>query len=118
MRIAISSDGDQVSSHFGRCPTFTVVDIEQGKAIKRDSIDNPGHQPGFIPKFLHEKGVQCIVSGGMGARAIQLFTEFNIKTILGVSGSIEEVIGKLEQGTLKSGESVCKGEGKGDCYKH
>ena len=28
MKIAISTDGDFVSAHFGRCPSFTIVDIE------------------------------------------------------------------------------------------
>lgn len=33
MRIAISTDGKYVSQHFGRCPSYTLVDIENGKAI-------------------------------------------------------------------------------------
>ena len=34
MRIAISTDGRYVSPHFGRCPSFTLVDIENGKTVK------------------------------------------------------------------------------------
>ena len=114
MRIAISTDGDFVSAHFGRCPSFTLVDIENGKVTKRTEIANPGHQPGAIPQFLHKKGVNCIVAGGMGMRATQFFEEYGIKTIMGVSGKIEEVIEKLQKGTLEGGESLCKpGSGKG-----
>jgi len=114
MRVAISTDGDFVSAHFGRCPSFTIVDIDSDKIIKREIVDNPGHQPGFIPQFLHEKGVNCIIAGGMGGRATGFFNEFGIQTIVGISGSVSSVIEKLQKGTLKGGESLCKpGSGKG-----
>ncbi|MGB3112619.1 MAG: NifB/NifX family molybdenum-iron cluster-binding protein, partial [Candidatus Omnitrophota bacterium] len=41
MRIAISTDGGSVSPHFGRCPSFTIVDFEDGTMIKKEVIDNP-----------------------------------------------------------------------------
>ncbi|MEA3306914.1 MAG: NifB/NifX family molybdenum-iron cluster-binding protein, partial [Elusimicrobiota bacterium] len=73
MRIAISTEGDSVSMHFGRCPLFTIVDIESGKVVSKSSLNNPGHEPGAIPKFLNEHGVNCIVAGGMGQRAQTFF---------------------------------------------
>ena len=114
MRVAISSDGGFVSAHFGRCPTFTLVDIENGKVTKRTEVTNPGHQPGAIPQFLHQKGVNCIVAGGMGQRATMFFEEYGIQAIVGISGKIDDVVKQLERGTLEGGESLCKpGAGKG-----
>lgn len=114
MKIAISTDENYVSAHFGRCPTFTFLVIEDGKLKMRETINNPGHQPGYIPQFLHEKGVECIVAGGMGMRATGFFNDFGIKTIVGVIGSLDDVIDKIIKGTLKGGESLCKpGSGKG-----
>jgi predicted Fe-Mo cluster-binding NifX family protein len=114
MRVAISTDGDFVSAHFGRCPSFTIVDIEKNKVAKKEIVDNPGHQPGFIPQFLHEKGVQCIIAGGMGMRATGFFNELGIQAVVGVGGRVDEVIEKLQKGTLEGGESLCKpGSGKG-----
>jgi predicted Fe-Mo cluster-binding NifX family protein len=113
MRVAISTDGKFVSAHFGRCPSFTLIDIENGKVTKRDEVANPGHQPGAIPQFLHQKGVNSIVAGGMGMRAASFFEEYSIKTIVGVSGEIDEVIEQLKKGVLEGGESLCKpGAGK------
>lgn len=118
MRIAISTDGDYVSAHFGRCPAFTIADIEQGKIIKKEKIENPGHQPGFIPQFLRQQGVEYIICGGMGTRAKGFFDQFGIQTIVGVTGSISEVLDKLLNGTLEGGESLCKpGAGKGSEIK-
>ena len=114
MRVAISTDGNFVSGHFGRCPYFTIVDLKDGKVAKKEVIENPGHQPGFIPRFLHQKGVECIVAGGMGMRAQGFFAEEGIQTILGVTGKIQDVIEQLTRGTIKGGESLCKpGSGKG-----
>ena len=114
MRVAISTDGEFVSAHFGRCPSFTIVDIDNDKVGKKEIVDNPGHHPGFIPQFLHEKGVNCIVAGGMGMRATGFFNEFGIQTIVGISGRVSDVIEKLRKGTLEGGESLCKpGSGKG-----
>ena len=113
MRIAISTDGDFVSAHFGRCPSFTIADIENNELVKKEVVDNPGHLPGAIPQFLHEKGVNCIIAGGMGARAVGFFDEFDIKAIVGVQGKVDEVIAELIKGELKGGESLCKpGAGK------
>jgi len=114
MRIAISTDGDFVSAHFGRCPQFTIVNIDGGKILDKEVIENPGHQPGFIPKFLHERNVDCIVTGGVGRRASLIFDEFGIKVVVGVSGRIDDIVDKLQKGTLEGGESICKpGSGKG-----
>lgn len=114
MRIAISTDGDFVSAHFGRCPHFTIVNIDGGKILDKEVIENPGHHPGFIPQFLHEKNVDCIVTGGVGRRANSSFNEFGIKVVVGVSGRIDEILGKLQKGTLEGSESLCKpGSGKG-----
>ncbi len=114
MKIAISTDGDYVSAHFGRCPSFTIAEIEEGRVVTRVTIDNPGHHPGFLPRFLQKQGVEAIVAGGMGQRAQGLFDQTGIQAIMGISGTIDEVLAAAAAGTLKGGESLCQpGAGKG-----
>jgi len=114
MRIAVSTDGDYVSEHFGRCPSFTLADMENGKIVHRENIANPGHNPGFIPQFMKEKGVNCIIAGGMGMRAKTLFDEMGISTIMAVGGLVTDVLEKIREGKLVGGESQCiPGAGKG-----
>ncbi len=114
MRIAISTEGEAVSAHFGRCPAFTIVDIEDGKVLNKEIIANPGHHPGYLPQFLQERSVNCIIAGGMGQNALNLFSQHDIETVVGISGSIDEVMDKLVKGKLKRGESLCRpGVGKG-----
>ena len=114
MRFAVSTDRTFVSAHFGRCPTFTIVDVENSEITRKEIVENPGHQPGFIPEFLRKRGVDCVVAGGMGPRAEGMFTQAGIRTIVGVSGPVDEIIDKIVEGILEGGESLCKpGAGKG-----
>ena len=114
MKIAVSTDGELVSAHFGRCPEFTILDIDGGKVTSKEVVRNPGHEPGRIPQFLHDKGVQLIVCGGMGMRAKMIFEELGIKSVVGVTGKVDEAALKLASGALEGGESLCSpGAGKG-----
>ncbi len=107
MKIAISTVCNVVSTHFGRCPHFTIVDIVNGKVENKATIENPGHNPGFLPQFLADKGVECIVAGGMGVRAQSLFVQYGIETVLGVTGAVDNVIQDILDGTLEGGASLC-----------
>lgn len=114
MKIAISTDGDHVSAHFGRCPTFTIIEIENGQINSEETVANPGHHPGYLPQFFKDMGVACIIAGGMGNKALALFNQFNIKPILGITGTVKETVSRISNGTLKGGESLCQpGAGKG-----
>lgn len=114
MKIAIATDNDKVSAHFGRCPQFTVLEIKSNKLINKEVIDNPGHRAGFLPEYFHDKGIGCIVAGGAGRRASSIFKDKGIDLIVGITGSINEVIDKALKGTLESGETLYKpGEGRG-----
>ena len=115
MRLAIASENGAVAAHFGRCPHYTLVDIEGGREVGRRILDNPGHEPGRIPAFLNEHGTNAIVSGGMGHRAKQLFDSMGIEQVIGAQGSIDSVVQACINGTLEGGESLCS---HGDANEH
>ncbi len=114
MKYAISTDGDEVCPHFGRAPHFTIINIKDNKLIDKNLLTNPGHTIGSIPKFISDQGVNCMITGGMGHRAVQFFNQYAIDVIVGISGKINYVIEKILDGTLEGGESICApGRGKG-----
>ena len=115
MKVAISTDSGRVSGHFGRCPEFTLVEIENGEVKDENKIENPGHRPGYIPKFLNEKGIDCLITGGIGRKAISMFDNFSVRVITGVEGEdIEKVIEDFIEGELDSEGNPCSpGKGKG-----
>ncbi|KPJ69896.1 hypothetical protein AMJ44_01705 [candidate division WOR-1 bacterium DG_54_3] len=107
MKVAIATEGGYVSAHFGRCPSYTIIEIKEGKILKREEIPNPGHQPGFLPQYLEDRGVNCIIAGGMGPRAQGLFAQRNIEAVVGVQGEIDEVIEKFLNQELEHGDDLC-----------
>ncbi len=108
MRIAIPCDKSRVASHFGRCEGYAIFDIEDRRILRKEVIANPGHEPGFLPEFLAEKGVQKIICCGIGPRALQLFESLGIEVIAGVEGSVDEVIREFIEGKLKGDFSKCE----------
>jgi len=110
MRIAIPLVQGKLSLHFGHCDQFAIIDVnEQGSEInKRDDLTPPAHEPGVLPPWLHENGVNVIIAGGMGQRAQQLFTQNDIKVVVGASsGTPEELVSAFLQDTLQTGDNIC-----------
>lgn len=106
-KIAVASEQAMVTQHFGHCENFMIFETADGKITKSESVPNPGHRPGFLPVFLNEKGVNVIISGGMGGGAIDIFNEKGIEVITGASGGAEEAVKRYLAGELKSTGSVC-----------
>jgi predicted Fe-Mo cluster-binding NifX family protein len=123
MRIAISADDAGgidavVSPHFGRCPYFTVVEVEGTETRSIEVVQNPfygGHQPGQVPAFVQSLGADVMLTGGMGGRAIQFFGQFGIEPVTGASGtvqrSVELYLGGQLQGVEACKESMSHGHG-------
>ncbi|MFP4563134.1 MAG: NifB/NifX family molybdenum-iron cluster-binding protein [Spirochaetia bacterium] len=107
IRAAVPTENGNVSGHFGRCPEYTIVDIDGDRVVSKEIVPNPGHEPGRIPQFLHDQGVHLVAAGGMGMRANDLFAQMGIETILGVSGPVDEVIEGLRAGSLESAGGPC-----------
>jgi predicted Fe-Mo cluster-binding NifX family protein len=115
MRIAIAADDNggldgMVGHHFGRCPFFLLVDVEDGEIVDEKTVDNPfyaGHQPGMVPEFIQSQGADVMISGGMGRRAIAFFEEFGIATATGAAGSARETLERYLAGDLQ-GAAPCR----------
>jgi predicted Fe-Mo cluster-binding NifX family protein len=112
MRVAFSADDEKglestVSHHFGRCPYYVLVDIEQGEPTKVKTVENPhfgNHQPGQVPRFIESLGAQVIVSGGMGRRALGFFEVANIEPVTQARGTVGEVLQQYLGGVLAGAE--------------
>ncbi len=108
MKIIISSDSSRklessVSHHFGRCPYFTVVDVEGSDIISVESIENPyfkAHSPGQVPEFIRNLGANAMLAGGMGRRAISIFENFGISCSTGVTDSVKSAVDNYIKGIL------------------
>ena len=82
MKIAIACDGTDVSPHFGRCEKYLMAEIEGTEIKLLDWLDNPGHEPGALPRLMAELGVNVVLAGGAGPRAQQLLSASGIQSRL------------------------------------
>ncbi len=107
-KIAVPTAEGQLCMHFGHCQVFTLFDVE-GTIIKSSTeMVPPPHEPGVIPKWLHEQGATHIIAGGMGSRAQDLFRQYGITVVTGASADDPEVsVRQFIDGTLVTGANVC-----------
>lgn len=118
VKIAIPTEGENVSSHFGKCENFTIVEIENSKITSRKNISTEGNQHGLLPAFLVSHGVDIVIAGGMGEGARNNLISNNIEIFSGVSGNIEEAVNKFLAGTLESTDSGCSGHDHTHGHEH
>jgi ATP-binding protein involved in chromosome partitioning len=110
MKIAIPTNSGRLSSHFGHCEKFALVDVdaEQRVVLGVEYAEPPAHEPGALPKWLSEQGVQLVIAGGMGSRAQQLFQQFGIESIVGApDGEARELAEDYLNGRLQLGGNAC-----------
>jgi predicted Fe-Mo cluster-binding NifX family protein len=110
MKIAIPMDNGQLASHFGHCREFALsdVDVQKRSRLSTETIDAPAHEPGLLPKWLADRGVNLVIAGGMGQRARMLFSENGIDVITGAGSEDPNVI--IDQylaDSLETGENAC-----------
>lgn len=106
--IAIPIIGKQLCAHFGHCEAFAIVETESQKILKIEYHTPPVHQPGTYPRFLADKGVSTIISGGMGIKAQEIFAENNIEVFMGInSENPEDLVNQYLKDQLQSGKNLC-----------
>jgi len=102
MKFAIPLAEGKLTAHFGHCQEFALVDVEDNK------IKNTPHEPGVLPRWLHQQGADIIIAGGMGARAMDLFAQNGIKVLTGApSLAPEELVQQYLDNSLQTGANVC-----------
>ena len=106
-KVALALDENKTTSHFGHCDTFALYDIEQGEIKACETVKNPAHKPGFLPKFLKELGVNTVITDRMGERALTLLACEDIKTLTGIKGKDEDIIAEYLAGNLVSKGTAC-----------
>jgi predicted Fe-Mo cluster-binding NifX family protein len=108
MKFAIPLAEGKLTAHFGHCQEFALVEVEDNVIKNKETLVPPPHEPGVLPKWLHDQGANVIIAGGMGARALDLFAQNDIKVIVGASAlAPEELVKQYLDNTLQTGGNVC-----------
>jgi predicted Fe-Mo cluster-binding NifX family protein len=108
MKFAIPLAEGKLTAHFGHCQEFALVEVEGNVIKNKETLVPPPHEPGVLPKWLHDQGANVIIAGGMGARALDLFAQNDIKVIVGASAlTPEELVKQYLDNTLQTSGNVC-----------
>ena len=110
MKIAIPVVNGKLSMHFGHCEHFALVDVDEAnkQVVNTALLEPPAHQPGVLPRWLHEQGAELIIAGGMGRRAQQLFVEQGVRVLVGApSDAPEAIVAAYLDGNLALGGNIC-----------
>ena len=110
MRYAIPISGNMVSTHFGHCEHFALIDVdeERKEILRKELVPSPGHQPGLLPEWLAEEGVSVVIASGMGSRAQGLFRQSRIQVIIGaLESDPERAVQNYLNGILATGDNIC-----------
>ena len=130
MKIAISATGNNtdamVDPRFGRAAWFLIIDTETGQLI--EAIDNStgkeaAHGAGIgAAALVADKGVEAVLTGRVGPKAMPVMEKAGIRAINDVSGSIKEALAnfagkRVEPGSqeadMESENTAASSSGKG-----
>lgn len=111
MKVAIATEGEHVSAHFGRCEYFTVVQLEGDQVCDKKLVGAAGNQHSALPGYLATLGVDVVISGGMGTGAHEKLTQRGIDIFTGVQGTVDETIEKFIKGELEPAAANCHAHG-------
>ena len=106
MKICIPTIGENgldnlVCEHFGRVPTYTIVDLDTNEVkVIPNTSEHMGGQ-GHPPEIMAREGVNVMVCRGLGRRAITMFEELGIDVYIGASGTVRDAVDSFKQGKLQ-----------------
>jgi predicted Fe-Mo cluster-binding NifX family protein len=121
MRICIPA-GDEnglegrTFGHFGSAPYFVVHDTDEGGTeVIRNENQHHGHGGCQPLSVLEGKGLDALIVGGIGRRAIARLNEAGTKVYRALEGTIADNVAWMEAGKLEefTAETACAGHDHG-----
>jgi predicted Fe-Mo cluster-binding NifX family protein len=106
MKICIPTMGkkgldDSVGEHFGRVPTYTIVDLETDEVKVVPNVSHHMGGQGDPPEIMAREGVNVMVCQGLGRRAISMFEGFGITVYIGAIGTVRDAVAAFKQDRLQ-----------------
>jgi len=108
-KIVVTAQGEgldaPVDPRFGRCPYFTIVDIDtmEYESLPNEYAGAPGGAGIQSAQLVANKGVSAVVTGGVGPNAYQVLSAAGVEVIaLGTpQGTVRELVEQYKKGMLR-----------------
>ena len=103
MKIAITYDKEtgNVFQHFGKTQFFKIYQIQDGKIVSSEVIDNGGHGHHELPPYLKALGIETLILGNRGQGAIDAIAASGLKEMPGITGNADNAAELFAKGELK-----------------
>ena len=106
--VAIPISGGQLDPHFGHCEQFAFIKILNGQIGPTRFQAPPAHEPGVLPRWLHEQGADVAIVGDMGDQARDLLNQKGVEVIIGAPiDAPEALVRQYLDNRLSTGENLC-----------
>ena len=106
MKIAISAAGQNLESsideRFGRCRYFIILETDDMRyeVIENANADLSTSAGIQSASLVASKGVEAVITGNCGPKAMQVFAATTIEVIIGQHGLVKDVVEKFKRGDL------------------
>lgn len=110
-----------VDARFGRAAWILIVDTNTGQlleAIENSSGKAAAHGAGIVAAALvADKGVQAVLTGRVGPKAVPVLEKANVQIVNNVSGTVQSALKSFseETRTIDTTQPAQTGLGQGRC---
>jgi len=110
MKIAIPVENGRLNSHFGGSRHFALIEVDPSTkaTLRTETLPAPEHVPGAFPRWLQSLGVELVIVGGVGQRALAIFARHGINVVAGVPDQpVEALVAAYLNGQLTGKPEGC-----------
>lgn len=98
MRIAVASEGLEVSNHFGCCTNFNYYKVIDNQLVDSRNLPSQGHLCGSQANFLRQIEVCILICGTISQHDIESMNKAGITVVSGAEGNALQAAESYLQG--------------------
>ena len=111
MKICVPTIGEkgldeQIGQHFGRVPTYTIIDTNTDQVTVISNTSEHMGGMGLPAEILAKEGINILICQGLGRRAIMLFDQYNIQVFIGAQGTVRNAYSLWKDNKLQAINSI------------
>lgn len=110
MKIAVASEGLEVSKHFGKCSNYNCYTIANGQIVACQNMDNPARSCSQVAPLFSELDITVMMAGKISAKTKAEFEKHGIEVITGVEGMARKAVESYLDGRLAVRDRLCEEE--------
>lgn len=107
-KLAIPIRGNDLNPHFGHSEYFKFYELKDEMVVNETIVKAPVHKPGVLPSWLVDMHVTDVITGGIGHKAIEIFSQNKVNVFVGVEvKETTKLVSDFLNGTLQTNGNQC-----------